>query len=499
MRDTVKGEIMKFDDYLRPYRRRLVLEALINALFAAAAGGFGLALFLILLFRLIGKNVIWGLVIGLSLGVTAVVLVAVYLTVYRFSRRALIRRIDEAGLQDRVSAMRELWKDDSYIARCQREDTIKRLKAVKPRAIRLKLPFIAALVLLPTAFLSIGAAALPSRTTRVEPWGTIDDDYTFVDAEFVQKMDELYQSVDSSTADDHVKDKIHDILDNMQEILTPPADPEDAPDEMEQASDLEDLLEQLDELKRQSVVSASIGAILVKFPETKPLGEALISRKDEDVDSALDTTLDMILNAEDQGEELRILSVISEKIDDAIIATEAWEGNELVKALRNFTSGLDSVAELTEKGENPTELLKVTFSTAKEEIKAALAIEKENEKLIDQIKQELQDQMQGILNDNMTSDKNVTEDEESGPMTPENSYPSGGQGQQDPSQEAKDDMQFYDPLTGEMVQMDEANLAAYRQRLEEAIAAGDYSEEEINYFYHYYDLIKKQLEKNNGN
>ena len=490
---------MKFDDYLRPYRRRLVLEALVNALFAAAAGGFGLALFLILLFRLIGKNVIWGLVIGLSLGVTAVILVSVYLTVYRFSRRALIRRIDEAGLQDRVSTMRELWKDDSYIARCQREDTIKRLKAVKPRAIRLKLPFIAALVLLPTAFLSIGAAALPSRTTRVEPWGAIDDDYSFVDAELIQKMDELYQSVDSSSADDHVKDKIHSILDDMQEILTPPDDPEDAPDEMEQASDLEDLLEQLDELKRQSVVSASIGAILVKFTETKPLGEALISRKDEDVDSALDTTLDRILNATDREEEIRILAFISEKIDDAIIATEAWEGNELVKALRNFAAGLDSVVKLIEADNNPTNALMTIVETAKEEIKAALAIEKENEKLIDQIKSELQDQMQGILNDNMTSDKNVTEDEESGPMTPDINYPSGGQGQQDPSQGESENLQFYDPETGKMEQLNEANLAAYRDYLEKAIAAGDYSEEEINYFYHYYDLIKKQLEKNNGN
>ena len=84
-------------------------------------------------------------------------------------------------------------------------------------------------------------------------------------------------------------------------------------------------------------------------------------------------------------------------------------------------------------------------------------------------------------------------------MTPENSYPSGGQGQQDPSQEPKDDLQFYDPIKGETVQMTEENLAAYRKRLDEAIEAGDYSEEEINYFYHYYDLIKKQLEKNNGN
>ena len=496
---------MKFDAPLRPFLKRLNMEAWLYAAFAALTLGAASALLTLLLFRLFAAEYLFGVVIGVAVAVACVTLFVTYRLLYRKSLAQAIRRIDEAGLQDRVAAMQEHWEDPSYLATVQREDTLRRLRALKPRSIRLKLPFLSAVLVFSVSLLTICVAALPPRVTRVEPDASIEDTWIQENGEVYSLADILYKKVDASDASDALKEQIKDIIDDISHVMTnPDGSLREDLDEREQAAELEEILDRLDNLIIETLVSASIGRLLQPLPETKALGDALLSREDADVDAAFASMKSDLLALEDPARAEHLMLLASD-ILGAIEASEAWEGNDLVLALSSFASGLNGAADRLTEGANIDLLLDEIFDSASLAVKRALAQEKENQKLLEDIKKDLEDTINDIMDKLPPSDKHINPDldgdeEESGGSQENTSSDSDSSGGSSSGQggrpDEEDAFEVWDPVSGTTIKLTKEDLESYRAYLDNAVATGNYSEEDIRYLYYNYEIIKEQLTKN---
>ncbi len=118
------------DGPLKKYRKRIIKEGVLKSLFIGLMlGCVGLAITAFLSWFFGYKP---GLFIALAVcaAITGIVTPLVYFFKYRPSVKTIAKRIDALGLEERMLTMTELEGDDSYIAKTQREDTMRVLGAV---------------------------------------------------------------------------------------------------------------------------------------------------------------------------------------------------------------------------------------------------------------------------------------------------------------------------------------------------------------------------------
>lgn len=488
---------MKIEEPLRPFTRRLCLEAWLNAAFFAVAAGATTALLIMLICRIFALIYPFGLLIGLSVGVAAATAVVTYFVMYRAGMRQVLRRVDEAGLQDRVSMMYEQWGDNSYLAVRQREDTLRRLRAVKPRAIRLRLPLFSAILVFAVAVTSIGVAALPPRVKRVDD-PPIEDHYIVENDEVKKLITSIDKKITEMFPDgDVIGDRLNEIINGVKDALLDKDGNvrEDLKDE-EKASEIDGAIDRIDNLIRETLVSATLGQLLKKMPRTAVLGDALLTRKEADVNAAVDAMFAAI-PAEDFDARAAYLSGVGMDLLSAVEASGAFEHNELVAALNHFAEGLTG-----EEAKLPS-----VFAAAKEEINRALAVEKEREALLEEVKGDMEDAIGDLMDDYKNSDKHINPDlnkpngdkdnngggsnlpsqDTEGPGTPGSSTGGGT--------ESEAEFTYYDPILKAQVKLTAENVKAYKERLDNAAESGQYTEEQKKDFYNYYNELLESLNK----
>ncbi len=272
---------------LQPFIRRLRFESFLNALFTALAGGLIASLVALLVMWLLRVR-IWSVVIGVFAGVTLLIGIIAYFVIYRFSLKEIIRRVDEAGLQERVTTMEELWGDNSYIARLQRQDTLRRIKELKPRAIRLQLPLIAAVVLLAISVTTVGAAITPPIQGRVRTDDPIADDYKIIIPAINNLSDKLYQAVEQlpETLPETVRDELNDIIKDIEDLNDSIMNGT-ATGGMDSIADLDEKLDRLDQILEDHVKSPLLSDYMKNYTAFRALANALKTAKAQEIHDAL--------------------------------------------------------------------------------------------------------------------------------------------------------------------------------------------------------------------
>ncbi len=163
------------------YRKRIVKEGILKSVLLGDI--IGLAVFLVTAFFSWFFDYKAGLFIALALfGVisTAATLLFYFLR-YRPTVKQVACRIDALGLEERMLTMTELEGDDSYIARAQREDTIRALGSVDHMLLKIA---ISAAIIVPFCIccvLGLGMATVGSlHVAGIIPSGlvTLTPDYT---------------------------------------------------------------------------------------------------------------------------------------------------------------------------------------------------------------------------------------------------------------------------------------------------------------------------------
>ena len=125
--------------YFENYQSRLKTEAILKSVLCGVGCGFGAAFLSGLIFWLTGFKAFWLLFVILAVagGVSGVLL---YFKRFIPTDVTNARRLDRLGLEERLITMVELEKEDSYMAKIQREDAKAALDALDKTQIKIKIP-----------------------------------------------------------------------------------------------------------------------------------------------------------------------------------------------------------------------------------------------------------------------------------------------------------------------------------------------------------------------
>ena len=211
---------------LKKQKRKMMGEAALRAFLTGAAAGL-LALFVLsLVYHILGRGPSVTMYLIVCLPAFAVVGVASFFLLYYPTNRRIARRLDECGLEERVTTMLEYKDSSAQAAQVQRADTVTQLeKKPKERTVfrnsgeKRTLFGVTAKELLTVVACALIAAVmlvLPYDLFKIGSSGTVDPE-----AEYQQKIvdkliEELRKVVKESENEPEFEKKLNDLIDVLE-------------------------------------------------------------------------------------------------------------------------------------------------------------------------------------------------------------------------------------------------------------------------------------------
>lgn len=124
------------DQIFDKFRTRLTKEGWLKAAFCGLTVGFFALLVSAFVCWYTGYKAVWICAI-IAVAAAAIAVPVFFFALFRPSEKALARRMDGLGLEERVITMRELEGDDSFMAKRQRNDAISEIKKVDAKRIKI--------------------------------------------------------------------------------------------------------------------------------------------------------------------------------------------------------------------------------------------------------------------------------------------------------------------------------------------------------------------------
>lgn len=142
----------------KQYRTRIAREGMLKAILLSTCIGFAVLALTVLISWFFGFGAGLWLGLGLLVAVSAGLAPVFYCKLYRPTTKAIAKRIDELGLEERVLTMVELENDSSFVAMRQREDALKALGTVNHMLVKVAVS--AALIITFGVGVMLGASAI---------------------------------------------------------------------------------------------------------------------------------------------------------------------------------------------------------------------------------------------------------------------------------------------------------------------------------------------------
>ena len=146
---------MSKESIFQKYYKKLVGEGLLKSFLLALTIALFAETVILLAFWFAGIKRYW-LSAGISIGICAALVPSLYFLFFRPDTKAIARRLDSLGLEERLLTMHELQNDESYIAMRQREDARQALAKIDPKNVKIVLSK-TVLVLLIVSFVCAGS------------------------------------------------------------------------------------------------------------------------------------------------------------------------------------------------------------------------------------------------------------------------------------------------------------------------------------------------------
>lgn len=127
----------KSENLFKKYHRRVLKEGILKAVFCGVITGCAALLVSAFFSWFFGFRAGLWLSLGLFAVGVAVAAPAFYYLKFRPTTQQIARRVDELGLEERLVTMIEYENDDSYMAKCQREDAQRALGSVDHMMIKI--------------------------------------------------------------------------------------------------------------------------------------------------------------------------------------------------------------------------------------------------------------------------------------------------------------------------------------------------------------------------
>lgn len=156
-------EAKNTDEVMKAAKKRLNLEGWIQALLSGGIVALLAAFAVSMVFWAIGASKYWIAFIVLG-AVFAAATPIFFFCKYRPDEKAVAKRLDELGLDERVLTMEELKGNDSFMAKRQRTDTVRSLGKVKANLLKI-VASVPLIILCTTAFILGGGMTTVSGLT----------------------------------------------------------------------------------------------------------------------------------------------------------------------------------------------------------------------------------------------------------------------------------------------------------------------------------------------
>lgn len=137
----------------------MVREGVLKSLILGLLAGAGVLFLTAFVFWMAKPDLLWVAVLAFGV-VTGGVTVILYYKKYKPTIKAIARRVDDLGLQERLLTMVELEGDDSYIAQRQREDALSAMEKVGPDLLKIIVSTAAVVAVSIVGTLSVGMATV---------------------------------------------------------------------------------------------------------------------------------------------------------------------------------------------------------------------------------------------------------------------------------------------------------------------------------------------------
>lgn len=431
---------MNFNKLFRKFKRRLLWETTCRAalwgIILSAASVFLLSLF----YHFLGTDAPgWMLRIVCPI-MFLTGLFAGFLSLYPTNSKTAAR-IDETGLQERISTMLEFRERTEEIHRIQRTDALVHLEETKPSRLKflpLGKEFLTALICILAALI---ITHIPYNILRIN---TLE---TGITQEQLQIIEDLIAELKAETAKLSVKpesrDTLNQMIDRLKENLT------ESESDLELVAHIEDARQLTKDTLQPYLSLYQIGDALRGYELTFSLGESISFCDGNAVSAAL---LDLqILLSEDNS----LIPSLSETTDSALLDSGVSSEDKLFRALNQFAVDLLTVST----SENIYRSLTRAVDTAEEAILSILASQADIEyrkNLLDNLLAEAKDRLLGINPDlPLYQAPTIDMPESSGGEITDDEMPEGDMsedGQGDGEGESGDGTymieEIYDPVSG---------------------------------------------------
>lgn len=375
------------EEIWKKFKNRILLESiLIGALLGLSCGLIGSAIFYFI-FVLCGLKLgAWVYVlIGLSFFIISFVL---YLCFNKINDKKVARRLDkELNLNEKCITMVEFKGQSGTLIEEQRSDAKDALSKKSPKDVKIKLASFS-LPLFLVACLSFGTSMFTQQIKSgieeiVNPIEDIDDNTE-------EKIDDIIDIIDNSKADQALKDKLYEILDDLKDDLKGIRDTDTRKKLVDEAK------VKVDEAVSEVNTKEDIATCLTKKDDValKNIGQAILDKNS----STLSTSFSVLKNevSKESGDELyNVLIEIAKEIKEALNESNQKEGDDLYDAFNYLANKLNELAEDLKSLKKDEETVKkeaeTTIENAYSDIVAALNQQITNETLGENVKKRMDD------------------------------------------------------------------------------------------------------------
>lgn len=319
---------MNFDKLFRKFKRRLlketVLKAILSGVFLSAVAVF----FISLIYHILATEVP-GRILQITCP-TAFIPGFILSFVHHYpTNKKTAARIDETGLQERVSTMLEFRNQNEEIHRIQRADALTHLNRTKPSRLKF-LPFGKKLLL---CLIGILAAILITHIPY-DIWKS-DIIETGITQEQLQIIEDLVAELRGESAnlilEPETKDELNRMIAQLEKAL------KESESDLELVAHIEDARQQTENTLQQYLSLYQIGEALQRYELTHALGEGISFCDGNAVSAAL---LDLKIAL---SEDISLITDLSETINAALIDSGVSSEDKLFQALNQFSMDLLAV------------------------------------------------------------------------------------------------------------------------------------------------------------
>ena len=381
---------MDINKVLRPYKIKLLFEAVINAVLLATTSSFFVVFLISLVYHLLVQETPMPSTYMIG-GIIFVVAFLIELVLGYPTRKRVAVRMDAIGLQERISTMLALESENTKIAEIQRKDAIAQINKTSPKSLKMRVAKKSLIACGISIFMAVGILFLPYD---VFAFGTTENLEQEEKEQIVKDLiEELREEVKQAELDKELKETLDEMIEELEEEL------EDTESELEQAAKIEEAKEKMKELLEKALTKKQIGEALQNYELTRALGEAISGGDGNKVTEALDG-LEKV-STEDKTK----VSELATTLKTALGETDV-EVDSLYEALENFALTL---SKIDTDSESFSVELATTFDVAEKAILEALKKQDEIQKEKDKLEETLEDAKDKTLG----NEKEEESDEES--------------------------------------------------------------------------------------